>query len=444
MNNFLLQVRNAGVVGAGGAGFPTYKKLDSTVDFLIVNGAECEPLLDKDKEIMRLYAREIVEGVLLAAEQTKAKRTVFAIKEKNKEAIAAIKAEIQDTPIEFFPLRDVYPAGDEYELVWYVAGRQIPPGGIPLHVGCVVSNVETFYNIYFASKNMPVTQTLITVHGAVHSPKTFWAPVGMSFGEAIEIAGGTTVKDFIMIDGGPMMGKAVTNLKTPLIRTSSGILVLPAEHYLAQRKTRNDRRVKSIGKSACDQCSDCTMLCPRAQLGIPLQPHLAMRALGFSGPQNEILNKWASFCVECNICSLYACPENLDPMDVCRIAKHELKVKDIHWTQEEIKRLSTDVRPTKDFRLPPISMLTRKLGLADYAKIKAPFAEIDYQPQTVCIPLKQHIGAPAKACVKVGDEVYSGDIIGKIGDNELGVPVHASINGKITAVDTAISIQRMF
>jgi Na+-translocating ferredoxin:NAD+ oxidoreductase RnfC subunit len=84
------------------------------------------------------------------------------------------------------------------------------------------------------------------------------------------------------------------------------------------------------------------------------------------------------------------------------------------------------------------------LGLADYAKIKAPFAEIDYLPQTVRIPLKQHIGAPAKACVKVGDEVYSGDIIGKIGDNELGVPVHASINGKITAVDTAISIQRMF
>lgn len=443
MNNFLNQVRNAGVVGAGGAGFPSYKKLDATVDYLIVNGAECEPLLAKDKEIMRLYAHEIVEGILLASQQVQAKHVVIAVKEKNHDAIEAVQSEIKGTAIQFFPLRDVYPAGDEYELVWMVAKRQIPPGGIPLQVGCVVSNVETFYNIYFASRNIPVTQTLITVHGAVKQPKTFWAPVGMSFGEAIDIAGGALVNNFIMIDGGPMMGKGITDVKTPIIRTTSGILVLPVDHYLAQRKLRNDRRVKSIGKSACDQCSDCTMLCPRSQLGIPLQPHLAMRALTYSGPESDVLNKWATFCVECNICSLYACPENLDPMDVCRIAKSELKAKDLRWTPEEVKRLSTDVRPTKEFRLVPVSMLTRKLGLAGYYKTKAVFEEISYHPRSVRIPLKMHIGAPAEPVVKIGDEVYISDVIATVKASDLGVPIHASINGKVTAIDTAITLQRM-
>ena len=184
------------------------------------------------------------------------------------------------------------------------------------------------------------------------------------------------------------------------------------------------------------------MLCPRAQLGIPLQPHLVMRALEFSGPQNDILNKWASFCVECNICSLYACPEGLDPMQVCRISKKELREKQIQWTKDEIKALSTDVRPTKEYRMVPVKMLVKRLGLSKYYSRKAAFTEIDYLPEKVSIPLDQHIGAPAEALVRLGDEVWEGDIIATVRESDLGTPVHASINGIIKDISSSITIER--
>ncbi len=437
-------VRDAGVIGAGGAGFPTYVKLGKDVDFLIVNGAECEPLLDKDKELMRLFAREMTEGILLAAQQVHAKRTVIGIKGKNRDAIEAVKQAIAGTSIEIHILRDVYPAGDEYELVWEIAQRQIPAGGIPLQVGCVVSNVETFHNIYFASLGRPVTRTLITVQGAVAKPVTFWAPIGMSFAEAIAAAGGSLVQDYIMIDGGPMMGKPVLDTQHSIGRTTSGILVIPSDHYLARRSLRNTQRVKSIGKSACDQCANCTMLCPRAELGIPLKPHLVMRALSFSGPESEILNKWATFCVECNICSLYACPENLDPREACRLAKADNRKKGIAFSEDEIRRLSTDVKATKSYRLPPVKTLVKRLGLSDWYARKADFSDLNLQPARVKISLSQHIGVPASPMVSVGEEVYEGDIIASVRKEDLGVPVHASIQGRISEISPSfITIERM-
>jgi len=444
MNDLLQRVRDAGVIGAGGAGFPTYVKLQKEVDYLIVNGAECEPLLDKDKELIRVYAREMTDGILLAAELIRPKHIVVGIKSKNRAAIEALEKAAAGTAVEIRELRDVYPAGDEYELVWEIARRQIPAGGIPLQVGCVVSNVETFYNIYRASLGRPVTRTLITVQGEVRHPLTFWAPVGMSYRDALAAAGGSRIKDYVLIDGGPMMGRLVSDPEAGLSRTSSGVLVLPSDHYLAGRYQRNERRVKRIGKSACDQCADCTMLCPRAELGIPLKPHLVMRSLGYSGPESDILNKWAQFCVECNICSLIACPENLDPKEACRIAKTENREKGIAFTQEEIIRLSTDVKPTKEYRLPPIKTVVRKLGLSSYYAVKAPFQDLQLQPDAVHISLKQHIGVPARPMVKPGDEVYEGDLIASVRMDDLGVPVHASIHGVVTAVTaSAVTIERI-
>ena len=182
-------LRECGVVGAGGAGFPAGVKAASRVEFLIANGAECEPLIHKDAELMRHFPAEIVSGVLAMMDATGARAGRFGIKEKNAAALAAIRAHLPAGRIEPTLLGDFYPSGDEYELVYAATGRLIPPAGIPLQVGCVVNNVETLYNVHQAARGVPVTRKFVSVCGAVARPKSFWAPVGTSFRDLLAAAG---------------------------------------------------------------------------------------------------------------------------------------------------------------------------------------------------------------------------------------------------------------
>ncbi|MCX6625081.1 MAG: NADH dehydrogenase subunit, partial [Acidobacteria bacterium] len=148
-------LKSMGVVGAGGAGFPTYVKAKSAVEFMLANGAECEPLLHKDFELMKHYPAEIVSGMAAMMSNVGAKRGLFGIKEKNREAIHAIEPKAKASGIDLVLLGDFYPSGDEYELVYTATGRLIPAGGIPLQVGCVVNNVETLYNVHQALQGKP-------------------------------------------------------------------------------------------------------------------------------------------------------------------------------------------------------------------------------------------------------------------------------------------------
>src|SRR6185312_13580210 len=189
------KLREYGVVGAGGAGFPTYVKAQSKVEYVIANGAECEPLIHKDAELMKHFPAEIVAGMGLMLEATGARTGKFGVKTKNAEAVEALKRHIQDERMEFTLLGDFYPSGDEYELVYTATGRLIPPAGIPLQVGCVVNNVETLYNVDQAMQGAPVTRKFLSVCGAVKEPKSFWVPIGTSFRDLISLAGGATVAD---------------------------------------------------------------------------------------------------------------------------------------------------------------------------------------------------------------------------------------------------------
>src|SRR3954470_13763604 len=200
------KLRECGVVGAGGAGFPTYVKAQSQVEFLIANGAECEPLIHKDAELMKHYPGEILSGMSAMMDATGATSGKFGVKTKNAEAIEALQHAKTDGRIDFVQLGDFYPSGDEYELVYTATGRLIPPAGIPLQVGCVVNNVETLYNVHFAENGTPVTEKFVSVCGAVQQPKSFWAPVGTSFRELIARAGGSTASDFAVFVSGLMMG----------------------------------------------------------------------------------------------------------------------------------------------------------------------------------------------------------------------------------------------
>ncbi len=215
--------------------------------------------------------------------------------------------------VRIFPLSDTYPAGDEFILVHDITGKVIPPGGLPKDVGAAVTNVETLVNI---GLDRPVTHKYLTVAGAVKTPVTLRVPVGLSLAEAIEAAGGATVAPYAILLGGVMMARLADDPDQPITKTTGGIIVLPTTHPLVRRHGAQWGQIARVGRSACDQCRFCTEMCPRYLLGHPIEPHAAMRALGFTEPPSPTI-AGTLYCCECNLCSLYACPEDLDPKSVC-------------------------------------------------------------------------------------------------------------------------------
>lgn len=432
--NLKEKVQKAGVVGAGGAGFPTHVKIDAQVEYVIANGAECEPLIHKDGELMERFAEKVVEGLKLVMEATGASYGIIGVKEKKARAVEALQKAVAGTEIKIHLLDDYYPAGDEVMLVYEVTGKLIPPAGIPLNIGIVVNNVESLYNIANATQNIPVISKFLTVTGNVKQPMSFIAPIGISLKEAIEIAGGPTIGKYAVLTDGPMMGSLEPNLDAPITKTMSGVIVLPTEHHLVERKGRPADVMNTIGKSACDQCRFCTDRCHRYLLGYDVQPHNVMRSLGYSDA--DYWRKWGYLCCECGLCSLYSCPEELYPKEACRASRQILRRKEIQWKGDAI--------PTphimQEYRRTPLKQLIRHLGLTEYDQ-PAPFVEIDYSPQQVRLPLSQHIGVPAEPVIRVGDKVKKGQVIGEIPSGKLSARIHASIDGTITNIDSEIVIQ---
>ena len=438
MNSFLEKVRNAGVVGAGGAGFPTYVKLDCQVEIVLANGAECEPLLNKDQVVMQKWASEMLGGMMLAMQHTGATQAIIGVKAKHQDTIEVLRDAIDKLSdserFSILQMRDVYPAGDEVELIYEATGKLVPSGGLPKDIGVLVQNSESYVNIFRAATDLPVTHTMVTVHGEVRTPYTAWLPVGISVADVLEVAGGVTCGDYIIIDGGPMMGKVVESLDQPITRLSSGFIVVPRDSSLAVKKTRSEQDIRRIGKAACDQCSLCTSMCPRNLLGYPVQPHMVMRSLQTSGPNSETYALSAQVCSECNLCSMWSCPEGLDPRNMCVMTKRDLRESGNQMTVEQLREKTTDVHPMREYRGVPTKRLTQRLGLSGYAKTEAGFVETEGRFDRVVIPLQQHIGAPASAVVGVGDSVSVGQVIAAAANDALSVNIHASIAGKVESV----------
>ena len=423
------KVRQAGVVGAGGGGFPTHVKLNAKADVVIANGAECEPLLHKDAVTMEECAPEMVRGIQLAMEAVGAKEGVVGIKAKKKHAVEAATEACKGTNVRVQLLGDYYPAGDEYDLVYNVTGKLIPPGGIPIAVGVVVNNVETFVNIAAAQDGKPLTHKMLTIAGAVKSPCTLRVPIGTTFRECVEHAGGLTTDDPVMCIGGLMMGTQSDDLETPVTKTTTGVIILPRTHHTIERKLRPAKSQAAIGKSACDQCRYCTELCPRFLLGYAVEPHQVMRTLAFTGTGADYYNQWAAMCCSCGLCTLYSCPEELYPKEACDDAKSVMRQKQIKWTGP----MNPKVHGMADGRRVPIKTLAKKLHVLDY-DLPAPYLREDIVPNRLILPLKQSAGTPCVAKVKVGDRVSAGQVIGEPAPNALGAVLHAPQAGTIREV----------
>jgi Na+-translocating ferredoxin:NAD+ oxidoreductase RnfC subunit len=428
----IARIEELGIVGAGGAGFPTAVKLQTKVPLLLVNAAECEPLLHKDKELLLHQAPEMLAGIRIGMQCVGASETVIGIKNKYHDVIDALTPRLP-SGMRVFPLTDTYPAGDEFLLVHDITGRVIPPGGLPRDVGTVVMNVETLVNI---GVDKPVTHKYLTVAGAVATPVTVRVPVGISIRETIAAAGGATVPEFGVLLGGAMMGTLCTNLDDPVTKTLGGMIVLPSSHPLIARYSATWKQIHHIGKSACDQCRFCTDMCPRYLLGHPIEPHAAMRALVFGGPE-EALKAATLYCCECNLCTMFACPEDLDPKNVCVQAKPVARELGLTF-----KGSPDDIEPhpMAEYRRIPTKRLILKLGLEDYPNV-GPLVPLRNEPNRVTLPLKQHAGPPAVPVVKAGDRVREGDLIAAPARNALGARIHASINGAVRSVNGAITIE---
>lgn len=440
MHKLVEQIKEAGVVGAGGAGFPAYVKFDANVETMLANGAECEPLLSKDKELMLRFPEAVKSGMELAAEAVGASRKILGIKAKNHQVIGQFRRIFGNTGIEILEMGDYYPAGDEYLLVYEATQRLIPYGGYPVDIGCVVSNVETLLNVANAANNIPVTEKFITVAGAVNRPITLKVPIGTSFGDLLRLAEGPSFEgEMAWLDGGAMMGTLDTDLASPVTKTTGGYIVLPVDHLLIRRRSQTIPEIKKIGQSACDQCTYCTEFCPRYLLGYEIEPHKVMRTLGFAGEKEEFWSKFAVNCCECNLCSLYACPEDLDPKQACVRSKVNIRVKNLPYTPPD---RTLNAHPMQADRKVSIKRLTRKLGLMPYDR-PAEYVENGFKPQHVVIPLKQHFGYPAVPLVNVGDSVTVGQKIGEIPEGKIGATVHASIDGRVTHVDEEIRIESL-
>ncbi len=441
-DDIINKIRAAGVIGAGGAGFPTHVKLNATVEYVLGNGASCEPLLMSDPFLMENDPAAVLRGLQLVMDCTEARQGSICLKGKHQGAMNALKQKVGKAPfkkIELFELDDFYPAGDEQVLVYEVTKRIVPEGGIPLQVGAVVSNVETLLNIKRAvDEGIPVTERYLTVTGEVKRPMIIKVPIGIAVGDVIALAGGPTIDTCQVVMGGPMMGHVINSMSVPVTKTTSGIIALPSNHNIITGKIKNPEQIRRIAATICCQCTRCTDLCPRNLLGHRLEPHKIMRNLGWNTKNlaDETL-KDALICSECGICEKYACPMMISPREVNAAIKRELLKSGIKRAAEKTTYTPSNFR---DMRKIPTKRLMQRLGISDY-DIHPELYESEIRVSEVAIPLKQHLGAPSVSLVREGDHVDRGDVIGEIPEKALGARVHASISGRVTSVGDVIVIK---
>jgi Na+-translocating ferredoxin:NAD+ oxidoreductase RnfC subunit len=323
-----------------------------------------------------------------------------------------------------------------------------------------VQNDETLFNISRALDGEPVTETWLTVCGAVAEPYSACVPVGTPTGELLALAGGFTGAGtggagrrvagwggstgvsvapgptpdqgdgWIAMEGGAMMGRPVSSGDHPVTKATGGLLFLPRGHRVSRFVLRTEQQQRAVNRAACDQCSYCTQFCPRYLLGYAVEPHRVMRAAGFGARRQADFDLYGRLCCECGICDLYACPEDLSPRDACRATKRRATAAD---APAGLPPDGERVHPLREGRLIPLSMLKKRLDLRRYDR-PAPYRNDLPIPDTVRLPHRQHVGAAGQPRLAAGQAVTAGQIVAEVDAADLGVSVHAPFAGVVQAV----------
>lgn len=448
--SIIQDIFEAGVVGCGGAGFPTHAKLSGKgIAHLILNGAECEPLLGTDRWLMRNRPGDIVSAAAAVAKEIGAAECTIGLKKTYTREIVALETAIRKLPRAAVPVRlhtmeSFYPAGDEQVLVYEVTGRVVPPAGIPLDVGVAVSNVATMAAVSDAMAGKPFTQKYLTVNGAVAEPKILCVPIGTSYTDCIRLAGGATLDRWIAMNGGPMMGRPLSMVEAGsavVTKTTSGILILPEDGTIGNANKISLAHMKNRAAASCIQCSYCTELCPRHLLGHPLEPHKIMRKLAMGQEIEALLGEpdiqKAALCCQCGVCETYACPMGLQPRRVNALIKEALGRAGIRYPKGEGEYAPL---PARRSRKVPTQRAALRAGVLEYYHTELDKMEA-FQPDTVTLPLNQQIGAPCQPVVREGDQVAAGQLVAKCPEGKLGANLHASIAGTVVKAEGCIVIQ---
>ena len=306
--DLLKTVRSMGIVGMGGATFPTDVKLNvpmgKKVDALIINGVECEPYLTSDYRLMMERADGLLEGAMAAARIASPERIYIGIEANKPDAADHIEARIREHgyPIEVIRLRVRYPQGDEKQLIQAVLGREVPSGKLPLDVGAIVMNASTAYAVYEAVRfHKPLIERICTVSGeSVNEPKNVLAPIGTKFSDLIAFCGGERPDLVSIVAGGPMMGFAIADPDTPMVKGSGGLLLLP--------------RMYEEASFSCVLCGKCVQHCPMG-----LQPNLMFRNIKYGNYQVAV-DLGLMDCKECGCCA-YTCPSQLPLVQGFKLGK---------------------------------------------------------------------------------------------------------------------------
>ncbi len=419
-----------GIVGAGGAGFPTYAKLDERIETIILNCSECEPLLKLHRQLLKKYAYEITMTLSMMADVMNVKEVIIGVKEEYKDTIMAVKEIIDAFPfVKIALLENSYPMGDEVVLIYETVHKIVRPGSLPLEEGIAVFNVETIFNVYQAlEKGNPVTSKLVSVVAEVEEPVTVRVPIGCTIEQVAALAGGATTNRPVYMIGGPMMG-SIGSGASLVTKTTNAVLVLPEDHVLVKKKNSNHAIDLNRAASCCCQCQACTDLCPRNALGHPVAPHQFMRAAAWHNFLDLDAFTDTFYCSSCGLCELYACPQGLSPRTLMADFKAGLKKAGVKPLRSE---QPMRVHPFREDRKIQEKRLMARTGLSKYDK-EAPFTEEPISILHVKILLSQHIGVPAQPIVEVGMKVREGQMIAKPAD-ALSVAVHASIAGTVTQV----------